>query len=44
MAAKEWTDNKTFQFRNYLLWTGLGGKNFPMGKTIFGKQKIVCAK
>ena len=25
MAAKEWTDNKMFQFRNGLLWTQLGG-------------------
>ena len=23
MAAKEWNDNKTFRFRNELLWTGL---------------------
>ena len=24
MAAREWADNKTFQQRNDLLWTGLG--------------------
>ena len=26
MAAKEWTDDKTFPFRNDLLQTGLGEK------------------
>ena len=29
MAAKKWCDDKTFQFRSYLLWTGLGGNYFP---------------
>ena len=28
MAAKEWTDDKVFQFRNDLLWIGLGRKYF----------------
>ena len=32
MAAKVWTDNKTFQFRNDLLWTGLGEKYFLWAK------------
>ena len=25
MAAKEWTDDKMFRFRNDRHWTGLGG-------------------
>ena len=32
MAAKEWSDNETFQFRN-VLWTGLGGNFFLWAKT-----------
>ena len=28
MVAKEWTDDKAFQFRNDLLWTGLEGNCF----------------
>ena len=28
MTAKERTDNKTFQFIIYPLWTGLGGNYF----------------
>ena len=33
MAAKEWTDSKTFWFRNNLLWTGLGENYFLWVKT-----------
>ena len=36
MAAKEWTDNKVFQFRNNPS-TVLGRKLLPMGKNILGK-------
>ena len=43
MAAKEWTDRRMFQFRNDLLWTGLGGNYFPWAK-IFQENIIVCAK
>ena len=32
MAAMVSTDNKTFQFRNDLLWTGLGEKYFLWAK------------
>ena len=32
MAAKEWSDNETFLFRN-VLWTGLGGNFFLWAKT-----------
>ena len=28
MAAKEWTDDKTFQFRKDLFCAGLGGNYF----------------
>ena len=34
MAAKEWTDDKTFQFRKDLLWAGLGGNYFIGAKTL----------
>ena len=33
MAAKEWTDDKTFRFRNDLLWAGLGRNYFLCVKT-----------
>ena len=33
MAAKDWTDDKTFQFRNDLLWTGLRDNYFLWAKT-----------
>ena len=32
MAAKEWTDDKTFRFRNDLLWAGPGGDYVLWGK------------
>ena len=32
MAAKEWTDDKTFRFRNDLLWAGPGGDNVLWAK------------
>ena len=34
---KEWTDNKTFQFRNDLLWTGLQGNYLLWTKKVLGK-------
>ena len=39
MAAKEWTDDKVFQFRNNLLWIGLGGKYFLWAKAFQGKEQ-----
>ena len=33
MAAKEWIDDKMFQFRNDLLWLGLGGNYLLWAKT-----------
>ena len=33
MAAKKWTDNKMFRFKNDILWTGLGGNDFLWAKT-----------
>ena len=35
MAAKEWTNDKTFRFRNCLLWTGLGRNYFLRAKKHF---------
>ena len=32
MAAKESADDKTFRFRNDLLWTGMGGNYFLWAK------------
>ena len=37
MAAKEWSDNETFQFRNGL-WTGIGGNWFLRAKTFLGNK------
>ena len=44
MAAKKWTDIKTFQFRNYFLWTGLDGNYFLWTKTFSGNKSIVYVK
>ena len=44
MAAKKWTDIKTFQFRNDLLWTGLEGNYFLWTKTFSGNKSIVYVK
>ena len=38
MAVRGWTDDKTFRFRNDLLWTGLGEKYFIWA------EAIACAK
>ena len=42
-AAKEWTDNKTFRFRIYLLWTGLGG-NYLYGQKHFREMNNSLCK
>ena len=38
MTVKEMTDDKTFGFRNDLLWTGLGGNYFLWAKTFSRKE------
>ena len=43
MAAKEWSDNETFLFRNNL-WTGLGGNYFLWAKTFPGNNNCLCHK
>ena len=43
MAAKESADDKTFRFRNDLLWTGMGGNYFLWAK-MFNPRIILCAK
>ena len=44
LAAKKWTDNITFQFRNDLLWTGLQGNYLLATKIFLGKWIIVQSK
>ena len=39
MTVKERTDDKTFGFRNNLLWTGLEGNYFFLAKTFEGNEK-----
>ena len=36
IGAKEWNDD--IWFRNYLLWTGLGGNYFLCAKTFWGNK------
>ena len=43
MAAKEWSDNETFLFRN-VLWTRLGGNHFLWAKTFPGNNNCFCRK
>ena len=43
MAAREWSDNETFLFRN-VLWTGLGGNYFLWTKTFLGNSNCLCQK
>ena len=40
MVAKEWTDDKTFQFRNDLFCTGLGENYFLWVKTFYGNKLL----
>ena len=43
MAAREWSDNETFLFRN-VLWTGLGGNYFLWAKTFLRNSNCLCQK
>ena len=42
MAAKEWTDDKAFRFRNDFLWTGLGRINFYVEKHFRETNNRLC--
>ena len=43
MTAKEWTDDKTFRFRNDLLCTGLG-ENYFLWKKHFRETNYCLCK